>query len=435
MSIIGKWYKEFKQTEIGKIPKEWEVVRLKEICEMERGFSYRSDQITDEETEIEFITINNIKKEGGLKKTSGLYLRDSVEVDEKFYVNKNSLFIANTDMARGHIIGAPILIKDIEKRCVFSMDLTRLLLRSNNLLTSFFFYLLSHPKIRNFMKRNAQGTNVLHLNHQLVASLKLPLPPLPEQKKIAEILSTVDEAIEKVDESIARTERLKKGLMQELLTKGIGHKEFKDTEIGRIPKEWEVVKISNIADVKGGKRLPKGHNLADFRTPYPYIRVVDFKNMSIDLANVKFLLPETYKAIERYTISSNDVYISIAGSVGLAGLIPVELDGANLTENAAKLCNLRRVVKDFLAYVLNSLLVQKQIHGFVGKAQQPKLALFRIEKIKIPLPPLPEQQKIAEILSTVDKRLELLRNKKEKMEGIKKGLMNDLLTGKRRVKV
>jgi len=280
-----------------------------------------------------------------------------------------------------------------------------------------------------------RGTGVPHVDKNVLENLTLLLPPLPEQQKIAEILSTVDSAIEKVNQAIEKTQRLKKGLMQELLTKGIGHKEFKDTEIGRIPKEWEVVRLGEVAQVKGGKRLPKGHKLVDYKTPYPYIRVVDFKNMSIDTKNIKYLLPETHSMIHRYTISSNDVYISIAGTVGLVGLVPEQLDSANLTENAAKLCNLKNVSKEFLAYVLSSSKIQNQIRSLAGKAQQPKLALFRIEKIKLPLPPLPEQQKIAEILSTVDKRLELLRAKKEKLERIKKGLMNDLLTGRRRIRI
>ena len=384
----------FKQTESSRIPKEWERVKLGEVLSLKNG-------------ERPIANDNDIFPIYGANGIMGY--------SPNFLVDNDFTIVIGRVGASGevHLGRGRIWISD---NAIYSENYNR-----NKVYMTFLYHLLKFKKISQFASKSTHPI----ITQSFLNSFFIPLPPLPEQQKIAEILSMVDSAIEKVNQAIAKTERLKKGLMQELLTKGIGHKEFKDTEIGRIPKEWEVVKISNIADVKGGKRLPKGHNLADFRTPYPYIRVVDFKNMSIDLANVKFLLPETYKAIERYTISSNDVYISIAGSVGLAGLIPVELDGANLTENAAKLCNLRRVVKDFLAYVLNSLLVQKQIHGFVGKAQQPKLALFRIEKIKIPLPPLPEQQKIAEILSTVDKRLELLRNKKEKMERIKKGLMND----------
>ena len=430
-----KKQQEFKITEIGRIPKEWEVVILKEICEMERGFSYRSDQLTDEETEIEFITINNIKKEGGLKKTSGLYLRDSVEVDEKFYVNKNNLFIANTDMARGHIIGAPILIKDIEKRCVFSMDLTRLLLRSNNLLTSFFFYLLSHPKIRNFMKRNAQGTNVLHLNHQLVASLKLPLAPLPEQKKIAEILSTVDEAIEKVDESIARTERLKKGLMQELLTKGIGHREFKDTEIGRIPKEWKVKKVVDLFKVETGTTPSTKQKEYWDGGHITWITPADMSKL-----NGKIYIKDSERKITEKGIREANLTLMPAGSIIISTRAPVGyvaiIEGnATFNQGCKGLIpkNKNEINSEFYTYYLLSK--KTTLEHSSGGSTFKELSKNTLEKFKVPFPPLPEQQKIAEILSTVDKRLELLRNKKERLARVKKGLMNDLLSGKKRVRL
>ena len=302
----------------------------------------------------------------------------------------------------------------------------------------FLFYILKFPKFRKILEYSMSGTTGRQrVPKKAVQNLLIPIPPLPEQRKIAEILSTVDNAIQKVSAAIARTERLKKGLMQRLLTKGIDHKRFKfSKELGcEIPEEWEVVRLGEVADIKGGKRLPKGHKLVDYKTPYPYIRVSDFENLSINTDNIKYLLSKTYKIIKNYTISSEDVYISIAGTIGLVGLIPKELDGANLTENAAKLTNLKRVKKEFLAYILSFNSVQEQINRLRGKGTQPKLALFRIKTIKIPLPPLHEQQKIAEILSTVDKKLELEKERKEKLERIKNGLMNDLLTGRRRVKV
>lgn len=204
--------------------------------------------------------------------------------------------------------------------------------------------------------------------------------------------------------------------------------EYRETLIGRIPKEWEVFKLKELVDVKGGKRLPKRDSLVDFETAHKYIRIVDFKNGSVDVSDVKYLLPETYRKIKKYTISSEDVYISIAGTIGLAGLIPPELDGANLTENAAKLSNLKKVMKEYLVIVLNSRILQNQINRFTGKATQPKLALFRIEKLKIPVPGEKEQQKIVEILGTMDEAIEKVDKAIEKTEQLKKGLMQELLT-------
>jgi type I restriction enzyme S subunit len=389
--------------EINGIPVDWETVKLKEIISLEygKGLSERNRErglfpVVGSNGVVGFHNLALVKGPGivvGRKGTIGavsLIELDFWPIDTTYYIR--------------------MLNKEISLKWLF-----------------FALVKLNLPKL-------SMSDVVPGLKRELVYNLKALLPPLPEQKKIAEILSTMDKAIEKVDEAIEKTQRLKKGLMQELLTKGIGHKEFKDTEIGRIPKEWDIVRISDIANVKGGKRVPKGQKLVNFRTPYPYVRVLDFKNMGVDVSNVQFLLQETHKSIKQYTISSNDVYISIAGTVGIVGLIPSELDNANLTENAAKLCNLRNITKEFLAYFLTSNIGQNQISIYLGKAQQPKLALFRIEKIRVSLPPIPEQHKIAEILSSVDERLKLLRTRKGRLGKIKKGLMNDLLTGRKRIR-
>jgi type I restriction enzyme S subunit len=204
--------------------------------------------------------------------------------------------------------------------------------------------------------------------------------------------------------------------------------ELRETEVGRIPKDWNIESIKDIADVKGGKRLPKGDKLVDDKTPYPYIRILDFTEGKINVEDIKYLHPSTQKKISRYIISSEDVYISIAGTIGLAGLIPKELDGTNLTENAAKLCNLRKIEKAFLAYLLNSAILQSQIKALIGKGSQPKLALFRIEKLLIPFPSYSEQKNISRFLLLIDLAIDVTDSIIQKTQELKKGLMQELLT-------
>jgi len=208
---------------------------------------------------------------------------------------------------------------------------------------------------------------------------------------------------------------------------------FKDSPLGRIPEEWEVVELGKVGNVKGGKRLPKGEDFAEIETPHPYIRLVDIKELRVNLNSVKYLKKQTWSKIKRYNISKDDIMISIAGTVGLVALIPRELDGANLTENAAKIADIRGFNKQFLAYYLSSWKVQKQINSLLGVVAQPKLALFRIKQIKIPCPSLPEQRRIASILSKIDETIEREQRYKAKFERIKQGLMEDLLTGRIRV--
>ena len=106
------------------------------------------------------------------------------------------------------------------------------------------------------------------------------------------------------------------------------------------PEGWLIQRVGDFAAVKGGKRLPAGTALTDRRTSHPYIRIVDFKDGQIDQSNLMFVPDDVFPRISRYTISTQDVWISIVGTVGLVGLVDEALDGANLTENAAKICSM-----------------------------------------------------------------------------------------------
>lgn len=178
-----------------------------------------------------------------------------------------------------------------------------------------------------------------------------------------------------------------------------------------IPKSWRWVRIGEVGAVKGGKRLPKGSGFVEQITNHPYIRITDMKNGSVNTSGVPYISDEVFEKISRYTISSEDVYVTIAGTIGDAGKIPKELDGANLTENAAKI-EFKFIDIDFLVLALRSTSVKAQFLKKVVQMAQPKLALHRIESSIIPLPPLSEQKRIAkkveELMILINKIKELI---------------------------
>jgi type I restriction enzyme S subunit len=206
-------------------------------------------------------------------------------------------------------------------------------------------------------------------------------------------------------------------------------KDLEELAIAYPTRDWRIATVGDVAQVKGGKRLPKGEKFAETVTPFPYIRVTDFVGFCVDTSDIRYLRPETQAAIRRYTISMNDVYISIAGSIGITGMIPSELDGANLTENAAKLVvNHELVDTRFLMYFLSSEIAQREIRGQTVKNAQPKLALARVASIKIPLPPLPEQRKMARVLGVVQRAMEQQERLLLLTAELKKALLHNLFT-------
>ena len=119
--------------------------------------------------------------------------------------------------------------------------------------------------------------------------------------------------------------------------------------------KWIIKKLEDVSEVKGGKRIPKGFSLQSKKTDYPYITISDMGDGTVNLDNIKYVPDAVIDKIKRYTISSSDIYISVAGTLGLVGTIPSELDGANLTENADKLTSLR-CDKQFLFQMLSQAL-------------------------------------------------------------------------------
>ena len=299
------------------------------------------------------------------------------------------------------------------------------------------------------------GTAQPKMNQEKMNSILLAIPPVKEQHRILEKMSMVDAFIDKyatlqtkldsLDNSVYELLRksilqeaiqgklvpqiAKEGTAQELLEQIKVEKEklvkegklkksvLNDSVIFRgddnkyweksgdsivcideeipfgIPSSWSWCRLGNIASVKGGKRIPVGEKLTTENTGHMYIRVADMKENTVKTDDIHYISESIYQKIKSYTISTEDLYITVAGTIGSVGEIPKVFDNANLTENADKIV-FRGICKKFLMYCLLSNFVQSQIKKCTTKVGQPKLAIVRIEDLLIPLPPIKEQYRI-----------------------------------------
>lgn len=391
------------------IPEDWKINKINEITNVHRGASPRpiGDKKYFSGHGRGWIRISDVTKTYKYLRKTEQYLSDLGE-SKCVPVDPGDLI-----MSICATIGKPIIVE--LPACIhdgfvvfrnISKDVDR----------NYFFYVLqrNEKKFLNLKQTGTQG----NLNTSLVGRTKILLPPLPEQKRIAEVLSTVDDAIQRVEEAITQTERLKQGLMQKLLTEGIGHTEFNDTAIGRIPRTWDVVRFEDICSFHDPQRIPlKSYERSKRQGQYPYYGaqgIIDWIDEYIfdgeyillaeDGANLKTrILPVAFKASGKFWVNNHAHVLAVSEDMDI----------------------------NFTIQVINSLNLNPSI---VGSAQ-PKLNQSEARKITIIKPSLSEQKKIAEILSTVDRKLELERERKTTLERIKKGLMNDLLTGRKRVKV
>lgn len=281
------------------------------------------------------------------------------------------------------------------------------------------------------------------LNRDSLNNLLIPVPPLAEQKRIVEKvdeLMTCAASLEQSADALASLKKafpndIKASLLQaamqgkltkqlpedsnaeDLLEKIKAEKEkliaegkikkqkpltpITDDEIPfNIPDSWKWSKLGEMVTVLGGKRIPAGKKLTKNNTGHIYIRVSDMKDNTVSTNDLQYVPEDIYPGISRYIINKDDVYITVAGTIGRMGKIPPELDGANLTENADRLV-FGCIDQDWLIWCLNSPIAQNQIHDATTQVGQPKLAIKRIEELLIPLPPLAEQERIVERLENL----------------------------------
>jgi type I restriction enzyme S subunit len=414
-----------KDVEVGSIPKGWEVVRLKEVVvEAKSGFACGKR----DENGILQLRMDNIEAEGWINTKAGVKVPEPENVED-YILRPGDILFNNTNSV--DLIGKTAIFKGEFSRCVYSNHLTRIRVDYSKTVPEWILYCLIRKwRLGVFKTICHRHVHQAGINNEDLLRLKIPLPPLEEQRAFAGVLGVVDSVIAKTDEVIAKTERLKKGLMQTLLTRGIGHKEFKETEIGKIPKTWQVVRIKDVAEIRGNKRINDFEKIA-------FIPMELIPDSQI-FAKYEIRTKEDVKSFT-YCEAGDILLAKITPSLenGKQGVVPFDVpDGFALATTEVFPIRCKNIDRFFLFYVLKfSKFRDKIISSMIGTTGRQRATRDSVEKLEIPLPPLEEQQKIGGILSEVDKKLELERNEKAKLERIKRGLMDLLLTGKVRVKV
>ena len=404
-----------------KVPEGWKVVRLGEVAErITNGFVYGFSDIKKDGipiTRIETIS------EGYIDKNKLGY------ISEELYPYIKKYHLKTGDILFSHInslehVGKTAIYNNIPPFLVHGMNLLLLRFKNSMCYPFFLIYLLKKENIRNEIKNlSGQAVNQVSIKPFELSNLNIPLPSLPEQRKIAEILETIDNAIEKTDAIIEKYNRIKQGLMQDLLTKGIDenwhirdektHK-FKDSPLGRIPEEWEVVRLGEIFNIKAGGDIDE-LSYSDTRD-----KRFQYSIFSNTLENKGL-----YGYSDKFTYPENCITITGRGTLGHA--IP------RFEKFNAIIRVLVLIPKFEMNIVFISEYINNRISFVIESTGVPQLTAPKVAEYYIPLPSLAEQQRIAEILLQIDEVIEKEQAYKEKLEGIKKGLMEDLLTGKVRV--
>ena len=309
----------------------------------------------------------------------------------------------------------------------------------NDLVNNYFLYnLLKSNKYINIYEMLGEGSvdRRSSIPFNKFKEIKVAMPPIEEQEKISSILSTVDEQIDNIDALIEKNKELKKGLMQTLLTKGIGHTKFKKTEIGEIPEEWDVIKffdfVDKIIDFRG--RTPKKLGMDWGNGDIQALSANNVKMGKIDFSLECYLASEELyeKWMSGNELKNGDIIMTMEAPLGNVALVPDERKYI-LSQRVIALKTKDFINNKFMKYMLMSDGVQRQLETLSTGTTAKGINQKNLARVYVKIPMIKEQEKIASILFKIDEKIEEYQNKKQKLEEIKKGLMQQLLTGKIRV--
>lgn len=275
------------------------------------------------------------------------------------------------------------------------------------------------------------GAQYPALNDTQVKQIKIVLPPLSEQRRISEILSAVDVAVQRSKAATQKTESLKQGMMRELLKKGIGHTEFKkERTLGSAPKEWNIVNLSQISKVRYGLGQPPEKD----DNGVPMIRATDIDRGKVNMRDTLKIKRERIPNSRSPYLQPGEIIVVRSGvNTGDLALYLPEYGEAIAGYDLVISPERETIDPQFLTYHLLGDAAQTYFKKQSARAAQPHLNSEQLGALKVPVPQMSEQKKIATILSTIDRKLDLQRQRTAALEQLKQGLMNDLLTGERQV--
>lgn len=398
-----------KQTEIGLIPDDWEVKTLGEVASLQRGFDLPLSEMTNGEYPVVFSNGINAFHNQFKVKAPGVVTGRSGTIGSLHYVEKN-YWPHNTTL----------WVTDFHKNY-----------------PKYIFYLFQTINWKSY----SGGSGVPTLNRNDVHEQKLLLPPLPEQQRIAKALSDVDVLISTTEKLIQKKKNIKQGTMQNLLT---GKKRlpgfakstnYKQSELGPIPEDWEVIKISGNYFLKG--RIGwQGLKASEFKDKGPYLVTgTDFYNGRVNWKTCYHITEERYAEDKALHVNINDILITKDGTVGKVAYIDNMPEKVSLNSHLLIIRPLKeKLINRYLYYVFNSKFFFNYYQQTQTGTTMASLSQDKISKFAYPLPSKEEQTAIAKVFSCMDKEIETLNTKLEKYRNLKTAMMQQLLTGKIRLK-
>jgi len=413
--------KGYKQTEIGAIPVDWEASELGNLVKLKNGYSLSSRYFSEKGPIV--ITPGNFKLTGGLRFNQRNTLRYSGDVNENMKFKNGDLLIVMTDLTPScNLLGKSGIVNSTET-ILHNQRIGKISISSKSLHKKYLYWFFVSDLFSNRMKATATGSTVRHTSVGSINNSLIPLPPLPEQKAIAQVLSDTDQLIQAIQQKIAKKRAIKQGAMQELLA----------------PKDgWVVKSILELVKGNAGIKIgPFGSALKKELLVDSGYKVYGQENVFEKSVNVggRFITHQHFNKLKSCELKPNDFIVSMMGTVGKCMIMPNDMEEGIMDSHLLRLrLDFKKIEIYYLVHFFSTMAFLNQVSKYSVGGIMDGLSSKIIKRIEIPLPiNLKEQTRIATILSDMDNELAQLEEKHNKYQQLKQGLMQNLLTGKIRL--
>ncbi len=413
-----------KSTPIGLIPKDWDLKTLGEISTYKKGFPFKPNTYT--EKGIRIIRVSDTTSDE-IKSDNGIYI-DEKEFDKhKEYALRTNDIIISTVGSRppmyDSMVGKSIIVKDEFDKCLLNQNAVKIRAINEIIIPEFLYYNFNLTRYHNFIESLIRGNaNQASITLEGLFGFEIPIPTQKEQTKIAQILSTWDVAIETLQLLIAKKERRKKALMQKLLTGKIRFKEFKG-------EKWSHKRLKEISKVVTGNTPPT--NISEYYNgQYLFVSPIDLGKTKY-INSTEKTLTELGFSKTRAVPKGSILFTCIGSTIGKIGVSSINL-ATNQQINS--IVPFEGISNEFMYYQLS--FCSNQIRLMAGEQAVPLINKSSFEEVEIYISnSIEEQKKIASVLSAADEEIQTLKISLAHYKQQKQGLMQVLLTGKKRVKI
>lgn len=410
---------------IGELPIDWSLEKIEELAYFQEGPGLRQWQYRD--SGIPFLNIRCIKTNGTIDFTSVQYL-DENEVQKKyshFLLNENDTVISSSGT-----LGKIAVIKKSHLPLLLNTSIIRFVsLDENKLDNKFMRFLLESKLFSKQYRFLSQGSAQANFGPTHLKQMYFPNAPILEQQKIATILSTVDEAIEKAEQIIEQTHYVKNGVLKKLMSRGIGHTKFKDSEVGRIPLNWEVKNLDELSIKILGGGTPSRKKSEYYNGEIPWVTVKDLgEKLEID-QSLEYITELGLQNSAAKIIPKNNLLISTRMAVGK--ILKNRVDVSINQDMKGIIVDKSKITVDFFlyAYINKKSNIERMGTGTTVKG----VRLETLKKINFAIPPLQEQEQVTNVVNELESKIGNEKRNLKSLILLKQGLMQQLLTGKVRV--